>query len=113
MKGCWSSVSSVVNVSLHRLAQTRERKFLHFQCRDEVCGAATLQTNCFRHQFNVLQHCDRTFIEAEILDRISNLSILDPKYAIAGEAREQHRFRINITDIPKAGNENSLVRRCD
>ncbi|EEF22542.1 conserved hypothetical protein, partial [Ricinus communis] len=62
---------------------------------------------------DVVEHRDGALVEAEVLDRVLDLAVLDVERAVAREARQQHRLRVDHADVPRAGHEHALLRARD
>nr|GEU28510.1 hypothetical protein [Tanacetum cinerariifolium] len=97
--------------ALHRVRQRREVKVAHLHRRDHHLVAHFVAADDHRlAQFiDIVQHRHRAFVEAEVLDRMLDLAVLDVERAVAREARQQQRLRIDHADIPGACDQHALL----
>src|SRR5579862_9142673 len=51
------------------------------------------------------EQVDGALVEAEVFDRADHLAPLDQIDAVAGEAGQQQRLGVDLTDIPEAGQQ--------
>jgi hypothetical protein len=58
---------------------------------------------------DVVEHDRGRFVEAEVLDRVLDLAVLDVERAVARQAGEQHGLRIDQADVPGARDEHALL----
>src|SRR5690625_3393697 len=54
------------------------------------------------------QQVDRTLVEAEVVDGAGDLAVLDQVDAVAGEAGEEERLRVDLADVPQTGQEQAV-----
>ena len=51
------------------------------------------------------QDVDGALVEAEVVHRPDHLAVLDEVDAVTGEAGEQERDRVDLADVPEAGEQ--------
>ena len=56
-----------------------------------------------------VEQVDRALVEAEVVDRADDLAVLDEVDAVAGEAGEQQRLRVDLADVPEAGQQQAAL----
>src|SRR4029079_11674113 len=70
-------------------------------------------SNSRTNRLEIVQQEQRRLIEAEVLDRLRDFSVLDQECTVARKTSEQNRSRINGAEIPQSRHENSALRRLD
>ncbi len=77
-----------------------------FHSRGRVrCGGAGLR--------RAAHEVERGLVEAEVVDLGGDLAVLDEVDAVAGQAGEQHRLRVDLAHVPEAGQQQPPLRRGD
>src|SRR5581483_1547262 len=67
----------------------------------------------FADRRDVRERDERRHVPAEVLHRTGDLAVLDQEQAVACHARLQQRQRIDRTQVPEEGHEQSAPRRLD
>src|SRR5471032_1694252 len=96
---------------LHRVRQRREVEVAHAHRRDQLLVLRFVAgQNLGPSQFiDIVQHRHRAFVEAEVLDRVLDLAVLDVEGTVARQAGQQHRLRIDHADIPGTRDQHALL----
>src|SRR6201999_2948173 len=55
------------------------------------------------------QHADRALVEPEVVDRPGDLAVLDQVDTVAGQAGEQQGLRVDLPDVPQAGQQQAAL----
>ena len=55
------------------------------------------------------QQVDRALVEPEVVDRAGDLAVLDEVDAVAGQPGEQQRLRVDLADVPQAGQQQAAL----
>ena len=55
------------------------------------------------------EQVDRRLVEAEVVHRAGDLAVLDEVDAVAGQPGEQQRLRVDLADVPEAGQQQSAL----
>ena len=59
------------------------------------------------------QQVDRALVVAEVVHRSGDLATLDAVDAVAGEAGEQQGLRVDLADVPHAGQQQAVLHPGD
>jgi hypothetical protein len=99
-----TSRSSSSGLALHRVADGLEVEVARLDRRHHDGGADVARLRRAHpdraaHRLEVSQHDDRALIEAEVLHRMADPTVLDQESAVAREAGVQDRARIERTDV--------------
>src|SRR5687768_7801381 len=97
-----------------RIAETREIEVTYLQRRhdDRAAGASTLtgaDTHRATHRLDVVQHENRRFVVAKVLDGAGDLSLLDEESPVSRQARVQDGAGIDRTNVPEPSDEDSAI----
>src|SRR5258706_16295767 len=94
---------------LHRVRQTRKVEILRLDGwhHDWTTLLRAADTNRGAERLEIAQEKEWRLVEAEVLDRLGDLPVLDQERPVAREAREQNRARINRAEIPQPRDENA------
>ena len=67
--------------------------------------ARQASARCAPASANRPQQVDRALVEPEVVDRAGDLAVLDQVDAVAGQPGEQQRLRVDLADVPQAGQQ--------
>ena len=109
-------MKSVTTAPSYGVTQAGEIEIAHLDRRnhDRLAGiAAFARAHALgdAHRFQVVQHEDRRIVEPEILHRLRDLSVLDQKGSVAGQAGVENRAWIHRPQIPEACYQQTTLRR--
>ncbi len=91
-------------IALHRVRQARKRKVPDLQRRNQIPP----DTLGYPHRFEVIEHNDRAFVEAEILNGVLDDAVFDVEGTVAGQAGVEQRLWINGADVPEPRDQDTL-----
>ena len=57
------------------------------------------------------EHVDRPLVEPEVVHRADDLAVLDQVDAVPGQAGQQQRLRVDLADVPQAGQQQAALGR--
>src|ERR1700757_1408749 len=63
------------------------------------------------HSFDVRQHMDEAFVEAEIAHPGTHLSVLDEECAVTGHAGKNLLVGIDFTNVPETAHQDASIGR--